>query len=99
MAKPPKPSDKPAVTNETRAISALAVDPRNARRHSEAQVSQIVQSIERFGFVNPIVIQPSGAIVGGHATVQALKRMGRTEVECRVVAGLTDAAYKALGLA
>jgi len=44
-------------------------------------------------------MRPIGVIVGGHATVEALKRMGRTEVECRVVAGLAESGYKALGLA
>jgi ParB-like chromosome segregation protein Spo0J len=100
MSKAPKPADgKPVITDETREIAKLSADPRNARRHAEAQVSQIVHSIERFGFVNRIVVRPNGVIVGGHATIEALKRMGRTEVECRVVAGLTEAAYKALGLA
>jgi len=99
MAKPKAEPTSPVITDETRPIDKLVADPRNARRHSESQVSQIVSSIDRFGFVNRIVIRPTGQIVGGHATIEALKRMGRTEAECRVVAGLSDAGYKALGLA
>jgi ParB-like chromosome segregation protein Spo0J len=86
-------------TNEERALASLTVDPQNARRHSEAQIAQIVASIERFGFVAPIIIRPTGQIIGGHATVKALHRLGRKDVDCRVVHGLTEAGYQALGVA
>lgn len=97
---PSKPATgEPVITDEIRKVAELSVDPRNARRHSEAQISQIVTSIERFGFVNPISIRPSGQIIGGHATVEALKRMGRSEVACRVVDGLSETGYKSLAIA
>jgi len=87
-------------TNEERALASLTVDPKNARRHSEAQIAQIVASIERFGFVAPIIIRPNGQIIGGHATVIALKRLERSDVvDCRVVHGLSEAGYQALGVA
>lgn len=87
------------VTNETRAIASLTPDPKNARRHSEAQIAQIVNSIEEFSYVAPVIIQPSGQLIGGHATVEALKRLGREQADVRVVAGLTPAAYRKLALA
>lgn len=93
------PSTDPVITDETRKIADLTADPKNARRHSEAQISQIVTSIERFGFVNPISIRPSGQLIGGHATLDALKRMGREDVACRVVDGLSERDYKALAIA
>ena len=100
MSKPkPAPAGEPVITDEVRLVSALTADPRNARRHSEAQISQIVASIERFGFVEKITITPEGVVIGGHARLEALKRMSRTDVECRVIAGLTPSGYKALGLA
>jgi ParB-like chromosome segregation protein Spo0J len=58
-----------------------------------------VLSIERFGFVNPISIRPTGQLIGGHATLDALKRMGREDVACRVVDGLSERDYKALAIA
>jgi ParB-like chromosome segregation protein Spo0J len=108
MPKQSKPvhAGAPVITDEVRKVSELTADPRNARRHSEAQISQIVASIERFGFVEKIAIRPDGQIIAGHARVEALKRLGPNvatpgpaEVEVRVVAGLSEAAYKALGLA
>ncbi|MBR0693648.1 ParB/Srx family N-terminal domain-containing protein [Bradyrhizobium lablabi] len=90
---------EPVITDEVRKVSELSADPRNARRHSEGQIAQIVQSIERFGFVEKLTIRPDGQIIGGHARLEALKRYAWPTVECRVVSGLTEAGYKALGLA
>jgi hypothetical protein len=45
------------------------------------------------------VVQPDGTIIGGHATWQALQRLGWNDVEVRVVAGLTQPQYRALELA
>jgi ParB-like chromosome segregation protein Spo0J len=95
----------PVITDDVRKVSELIADPRNARRHSEAQISQIVQSIERFGFVEKIAIRPDGRLIAGHARLEALRRIEQTDpmqarvVEVRVVAGLSESAYKALGLA
>ncbi len=80
-------------------VADLTADPKNARRHSEAQIAEIVQSIERFGYVAPVIVRPNGQIIGGHATVQALQRLERVEVDIRIVHGLTEAGYRALGLA
>ncbi|CAN7377352.1 ParB/Srx family N-terminal domain-containing protein [Bradyrhizobium sp. LjRoot220] len=93
------PAGEPVITDETRKVADLTADPRNARRHSEAQISQIVYSIENFGFVEKLAIRPDGQLIGGHARLEAFKRMGRLEVECRVVAGLSETGYKRLGLA
>jgi ParB-like chromosome segregation protein Spo0J len=86
-------------TNETRKVAELTVDPQNARRHTEQQIAEIANSIQRFSYAAPVIIQPSGQLIGGHATVLALKRLERDEVDVRVVHGLTDAGYAALGLA
>lgn len=95
----PKPTGEPTRCDETRKLADLTVDPRNARRHSEAQISQIVQSMERFGVVERILIRPNNQIIGGHARLDALKRMGRESVDVSVISGLSEAGYKALGLA
>jgi ParB-like chromosome segregation protein Spo0J len=101
VARQSKPSNvgEPVITDEIRKVAGLRTDPKNARRHSEAQISQIVQSIERFGFVDKLIIRPDCQVIGGHARLEALKRMRRDTAECRVVGGLSESGYKAMGIA
>jgi hypothetical protein len=37
-------------------VADLKVNPRNARTHSKRQIRQIAQSIEIFGFTNPVLV-------------------------------------------
>ncbi len=53
------------------AISALQPYARNARTHSRRQIKKIAASIERFGFVNPVLIDESNQIIAGHGRVAA----------------------------
>ena len=56
-------------------VERIAVDDlkpyaKNARTHSKAQVRQIANSITRFGFTNPILIDDRRGIIAGHGRVQ-----------------------------
>lgn len=46
-----------------RPIAGLHPYLRNARTHSKKQIRQIADSIERFGFINPVL---DGEIIAGH---------------------------------
>jgi ParB-like chromosome segregation protein Spo0J len=48
-----------------RACAALTPNPDNPRRHSDKQIAQIAASIDRFGFVVPIMCDDDGLIVAG----------------------------------
>jgi DNA modification methylase len=63
-------------------IGALRPYPRNARTHSKKQMKQIAESIRRFGFTNPVLIDEAGMILAGHGRVEAAKLLGMTEVPC-----------------
>ncbi len=52
----------------------------NARTHSKKQLKQIVKSIERFGFVNAVLISDDCEIIAGHGRVEAAKMLGLKEV-------------------
>src|ERR1700716_1396129 len=54
-----------------RAVCDLIPDPRNARTHPKRQIDQIRASIEAFGFTNPILADPEGHILAGHARLNA----------------------------
>lgn len=49
---------------------------RNARTHSERQVALIAQSIEIFGFTNPIIADEDGTIIAGHGRWEAARLLG-----------------------
>ena len=56
---------------EERPIGAVQLDPRNSRTHSEAQVDLIVQSMETFGWTNPILVDGEGVIIAGEGRWRA----------------------------
>ena len=49
---------------------------KNARTHSKKQVRQIADSIEAFGFTNPVLIDDKNVILAGHGRVAAAKELG-----------------------
>ena len=55
---------------------------RNARTHSRKQLRQIADSIERFGFTNPVLIDGQNQILAGHGRVEAAKLIGMAQVPC-----------------
>lgn len=64
------------------AIAGLRPWPKNARTHSKKQIRQIAESIRRFGFTNPILIDREGMILAGHGRVEAAKSLGMATVPC-----------------
>lgn len=72
---------------------------RNARTHSEQQVSQIAASIREFGFINPVIIDKDNGIIAGHGRVLAAQKLELSEVPCIRVEHLTTTQKKAYILA
>jgi ParB-like nuclease domain len=62
-------------TVESRKLSELKAYEKNPRRITEKGLSDLIKSLELFGLAEPIVINRDDTIVGGHARVQALKRV------------------------
>ena len=64
---------------------------KNARKHAEYDVGQIAESIEQYGFNDPIGIWgKDNIIVEGHGRLLAAKKLGMTEVPCIRLDDLTD---------
>jgi len=66
---------------ETQKVADLAFDPRNARKHPEANLEALVESLRQFGQRKPIVITADGKVVAGNGTLEAAMRLGWTEIE------------------
>lgn len=71
-------------------LAQLSPYARNSRTHSPEQVQALANSIRRFGFNNPVLIDGDGTIVAGHGRVQAAAVAGLESVPCIRLAHLTD---------
>jgi DNA modification methylase len=80
-------------------VSQLTPYKGNARIHSKRQIRQIADSIGRFGFVNPILIDDAGQIIAGHGRVEAAKLRGIAAVPVLRLSHLSDAEKRAYVLA
>jgi DNA modification methylase len=87
------------VSVENRPVGSLKPYPRNARTHPKRQLEQIANSIREFGFTNPILVDPEGAIIAGHGRLLAAKSLGLTEVPTITLSGLSEPQKQALRLA
>lgn len=62
----------------------------NSRTHSAEQVQQIANSINEFGWTNPILIDELNIIIAGHGRLAAAEMLGFDDVPCIVLTGLTE---------
>ena len=59
----------------------------NAKRHTKKQINQIIKSIETSNYVAPIEVDENNMIISGHGRYEALKQMGKTEIEVLQIKG------------
>ena len=88
----------------TRILETLPLDRlrpwlRNARTHSRKQIRQIAESIRRFGFTNPVLIDAEDRILAGHGRVQAARELGMATAPCLRVSHMSLAEKRAYVLA
>jgi len=86
-------------TIDYRPIGSLKPAKRNARTHSRKQIRQIANSIERFGFTNPILVNDQGGIIAGHGRVAAAKLLGIEQVPVVPLGDLSAKEVQAYALA
>lgn len=84
---------------EYRKVSDLLPYARNARTHSDEQVSQLAASIKEFGFNNPVAIDADGMILCGHGRVMAAQKLHMAEVPTVCLSHLSETQVKAYILA
>jgi DNA modification methylase len=78
---------------------SLRSAPRNGHTHSKKQISQIADSMRRFGVINPVVADDRGRLVAGHARAEAAKLIGLKLIPVIRVTHLRDAEIRAYALA
>lgn len=78
-----------------RTINELKKHKNNARTHSSVQILQIVNSINEFGWTNPILIDEHDIIIAGHGRLEAAETLKLNEVPCILLSGLTETQKRA----
>ena len=63
---------------------------RNARIHSPEQITQIVNSMQEFGFTNPVLIDNSNTLIAGHGRLMAAQQLGMDRVPAIRLSGLSE---------
>src|SRR5207247_3614002 len=80
-------------------VRELRPYPNNARTHSKKQIRQIANSITKFGFCNPVLIDDAKQIIAGHGRVEAAKLLGIDAVPTCRLSHLSEADKRAYILA
>ena len=55
---------------------------RNAKKHDERQIKNVMESIKQFGLVQPLVVDKDNVLIIGHCRLIAAKRLKMREVDC-----------------
>lgn len=80
---------------ETLALKDIKPYEKNAKKHPQKQIEQIMQSIREFGNNDPIAIDENNVIIEGHGRYEALKQLGATEADVIRLSHLNEQQKKA----
>lgn len=90
-----------AIQQERRSIDDLnpaEYNPRKRLQPGDEEYERLKTSIETFGYVDPIIINADGTVIGGHQRLFVLRDLGYSEADVAVV-DLSKADEKALNIA
>jgi len=63
-------------------LTALLANPRNPRRHDEAQMQRLTAALLRFNQVKPILVRAANhMVVAGHGILEAAQRAGFSDID------------------
>lgn len=90
-----------SVKQERRRIAELRPAEYNPRKHlqpGDEDYERLKRSIQTFGYVDPIIVNHDGTVIGGHQRLTVLEDLGYTEADVAVV-NLSKSDEKALNVA
>lgn len=86
---------------EKRAIGELKpaeYNPRKKLKKGDAEYKRIQDSLNAFGYVDPVIINADNTIIGGHQRATVLQDLGYDEIDC-VIVDISKDQEKALNIA
>ncbi|PYG84790.1 DNA modification methylase [Ruminiclostridium sufflavum DSM 19573] len=73
-------------------------NPRKKLKPGDSEFEKIKNSINEFGYVDPIIVNKDLTVIGGHQRISVLKTLGYTEIDC-VIIDIDKTKEKALNIA
>lgn len=83
---------------EEKSLDELQEYENNPRKNKKA-IDAVKKSIQKFGFVNPVIITEAGVILAGHTRLKAAKAAGLETVPVIVLHHLTEQEARAFRIA
>jgi ParB-like chromosome segregation protein Spo0J len=80
-------------------VASLKPYAHNPRTHSAKQLRQIADSIRRFGFTNPVLIDADRGVIAGHGRIAAARLLGIDSVPTIRLDQMTEAEKRAYVIA
>lgn len=80
-------------------VSDIIPYKQNAKLHPESQIKQIINSIQEFGFNDPIAVDEDMVVLEGHGRLLAAKQLKLNTVPVIKITGLTELQKRAYRLA
>jgi len=84
---------------ETVSVSTLNHYAGNPRTHSKKQLRQIADSIQTFGWTNPILVDAENGVIAGHGRLEAAKLLGIDQVPTICIEDMAEAQKRAYVIA
>jgi ParB-like chromosome segregation protein Spo0J len=89
----------PAERIERWAIERLLPYADNARVHSEADIDKLADSLRRFGWTNPALVDENGVLICGHGRIRAAAKLGLSSIPVMIARGWSEEEKRAYRLA
>jgi len=99
LGAPSRDSELSDLHIEDRRIDSLTSRRRNPRTHSAKQIRQIADSIQTFGFTNPLLVDATGIVIAGHGRLRAAELLGMETVPTIHLDHLSEEQARALVIA
>lgn len=77
-------------------IDKIKLYEKNQKKHPEIQISNIAKSIEKYGFIQPVVLDKNNEVIIGHGRILAAKQLGIEKIPCVYADSLTEEQVKEL---
>lgn len=77
-------------------IGEIKLYAKNQKKHPEEQISNIAKSIEKYGFIQPLVLDKNNEVIIGHGRLLAAQKLELQKLPCVYADSLTENQVKEL---